>query len=208
MTWHSITISMGWLAVASGIVGTSYQLRRVRTLGVEGVSLATWVLFVYMGCFWITYGFAAHSAEVVLGSVLILPIQLSILVRLAPWRRWEVPARALGYFVICCVVPTIMWGWAGGVFGTGVAMTINRTPQLIELVRHPEATGVSATSWFVGAFGCTLWILYYTGVHLWAALTATAFAGLANLAIALLATWRHGQNREVVIASEVVAAST
>ena len=56
MTWHSITISMGWLAVASGVVGTSYQLRRVRTLGVEGVSLATWVLFVYMGCFWITYG--------------------------------------------------------------------------------------------------------------------------------------------------------
>ena len=50
---------------------------------------------------------------------------------------------------------------------------------------------MSATSWFVGAFGCSLWILYYTGAHLWAALTATAFAGLGNLSIALLATWRH-----------------
>ena len=94
---------MGWLAVVSGVVGTSYQLRRVRTLGVEGVSLATWVLFVYMGCFWITYGVVARSAEVVLGSLLILPMQLSILFRLAPWRRWAVPARALGYFVLCCV---------------------------------------------------------------------------------------------------------
>src|SRR5665213_2306022 len=94
MTWHSITISMGWLAVASGVVGTSYQLRRVRALGIEGVSLATWVLFVYMGGFWITYGFAAHSAEVVLGSALILPIQLSILFRLAPWRRWALVGRA------------------------------------------------------------------------------------------------------------------
>jgi len=98
---------MGWLAVASGVVGTSYQLRRVRALGVEGVSLATWVLFVYMGCFWIYLRFRAHSAEVVLGSALILPMQLSILFRLAPWRRWAVPARALGYIVVCCVLPTI-----------------------------------------------------------------------------------------------------
>jgi uncharacterized protein with PQ loop repeat len=142
-----------------------------------------------------------------LGSALILPIQLSILYRLAPWRRWAVPLRALGYFVLCCVAPTVLWGWAGGVFGTGVAMTINRAPQLIELVRHEDASGVSATSWFVGAIGCTLWILYYTGVHLWAALTATAFAGLANLSIALLATWRHSQARESVVTREVFATS-
>jgi hypothetical protein len=45
-------------------------------------------------------------------------------------------------------------------------------------------------------------------VHLWAALTATAFAGLANLAIALLATWRHSQGRHDMIAREVFAHST
>ena len=71
-----------------------------------------------------------------------------------------------------------------------------------------SATGVSATSWFVGALGCVLWILYYTGVHLWAALTATAFAGLCNITIALLATWRHNQERQIVIAREVFAPST
>ena len=193
MGWHSFTVSMGWLAVSSGLVGTLAQLRRVRTLGVEGVSLATWVLFVYMGSFWIAYGLVARSAEVTLGSLLILPLQLAILVRLKPWLRWAVPARALGYFIACCVVPTILWGWAGGVFGTGVAMTINRAPQLIELVRERDASGVSAVSWFIGAFGCSLWITYYVGAHLWAALTATACAGVANLAIALLATWRHAQ---------------
>jgi uncharacterized protein with PQ loop repeat len=132
-------------------------------------------------------------------------MQLSILFRLQPWLRAAVPMRALGYFVLCCVVPTILWGWAGGVLGTGVAMTINRAPQLIELIRHADASGVSATSWFIGAFGCTLWILYYTGAHLWAALTATAFAGLANLVIGLLATWRHTQAREQLIIREVFA---
>jgi uncharacterized protein with PQ loop repeat len=205
MSYHIFTVEMGWLAVLSGVVGTATQLRRVSTRGVEGVSLATWVLFVYMGCFWITYGFAARSVEVILGSALILPMQLSILFRLQPWLRAAVPMRALGYFVLCCVVPTILWGWAGGVLGTGVAMTINRAPQLIELIRHADASGVSATSWFIGAFGCTLWILYYTGAHLWAALTATAFAGLANLVIGLLATWRHTQAREQLIIREVFA---
>ena len=146
---------MGWLAVLSGLIGTGSQLHRVRTQGIEGVSLATWVLFVYMGCFWITYGLVVGSAEVVLGSLLILPMQLSILFRLAPWRRLAVPARALGYFILCCVVPTLLWGWAGGVFGTGIAMTINRAPQLIELIRHEDASGVSAASWYVGALGAT-----------------------------------------------------
>jgi uncharacterized protein with PQ loop repeat len=208
MSWHSITVSMGWLAVASGVVGVSYQLRRVRELGVEGVSLATWVLFVYMGCFWITYGLAARSAEVVLGSVLMMPFQLSILFRLAPWRRWAILARAFGYFVLCCVVPTLLWGWAGGVFGTGIAMTINRAPQLIELIRQSDASGVSATSWYVGAFGGVLWILYYTGAHLWAALTATAVASIASLAIAMLASWRHSEARRDVVTHEVLVATT
>ena len=205
MGLHSFTVSMGWLAVASGLVGTFAQFRRVRTRGVEGVSLATWVLFAYMGCFWISYGFAVRSAEVALGSLLILPMQLGILVRLKPWLCWTVSLRALGYFFLCCVVPTVLWGWAGGVYGTGVAMTINRAPQLIELIRQRDASGVSATSWYVGFFGCTLWITYYVGAHLWAALTATAFAGVANLAIALLATWRHAQARDDLVAYKVFA---
>ena len=51
----------------------------------------------------------------------------------------------------------------------------------------------------------TLWITYDVGAHLGAALTATAFAGVANRAIALLATWRHAQARQDLVASEVLA---
>ncbi len=205
MTFHSFAISMGWLAVASGIFGTASQLRRVRTQGIEGVSLATWVLFVYMGCFWITYGFVVGSAEIILGSLLIMPMQLLILFRLSPWRRPAVPARALGYFFVCCVMPTVFWGWAGGVFGTGIAMTINRAPQLIELIRHEDASGVSAASWYISTLGAMMWITFYVGAGLWAALTATAFAGAANLTIASLATWRHTQFRRTLVAQEVFA---
>jgi uncharacterized protein with PQ loop repeat len=134
-----------------------------------------------------------------------MPMQLLILFRLSPWRRPAVPARALGYFFVCCVAPTFFWGWAGGVFGTGIAMTINRAPQLIELIRHDDASGVSAASWYIGALGATMWITFYVGAHLWAALTATAFAGAANLTIASLATWRHTQFHRSVVAQEVFA---
>ncbi len=198
MTWHSITISMGWLAVASGVVGTW----RISCAGCARAALkGSRSPRGFSSSTWVVSGSPTDSSptrsEIVLGSALMLPIQLSIVYRLKPWRRWPCPCEALGYFVACVASRRrLLWGWAGGVFGTGVAMSINRAPQLIELVRHPDASGVSATSWFVGALGGTMWILYYTGAHLWAALTATAFASLASLSIALLATWRHSQARQ------------
>jgi hypothetical protein len=61
--------------------------------------------------------------------------------------------------------------------------------------------------WFAVCPGLvgTLWITYDVGAHFWAALTATAFADVENLAIALLATWRQVQARQDLVASEVLA---
>lgn len=205
MSYAAVSVSLGWLAVLIGVAGTYVQYRRVTTTGVAGVSLATWVLFAYMGLFWITYGAVAHSIQVSLGSLTILPMQVSIVVRLRPWENWAVVARAFAAFLTCCVMPTLIFGWAGGLYGTGVAMTINRLPQLLELVRHRDASGVSAGSWYLAVGGALCWVLYYTGAHLWAALIATAFAGLANLTIAVLATWRHTRTRREWVAREVFA---
>jgi uncharacterized protein with PQ loop repeat len=206
MNAHAILLEAGWLAVALGLVGTVAQYVRINRLGVEGVSLATWVLFVLMGSFWITYGaVSAHSWQVVLGSLLLLPLQASIVVRLKPWRRWPVSVRSFAFFVASCVLPTLVWGWAGGVYGTGVAMVANRVPQIVELVRHEDASGVSVSSWVLGVCGTGLWIAYYTGVRLWAPLISTFCAGTASLIIASLASWRHNQARDRLIAAEVFA---
>ena len=96
MTFRSLAQSLGWLAVLSGVIGTSAQYFLSAMAGVEGVSLATWFLFVYMGCFWTAYGVWVHSAEFVLGNLLILALPNRIIFRLEPWRRWAVPTRALG----------------------------------------------------------------------------------------------------------------
>lgn len=203
MTHSVVFASLGWAAVTMGFVGFYAQFRRANLLGTEGVSLATWTLFIYLGFFWIAYGFIAHSVEVSMGSIIVLPMQFLVLFRLRPWAYPRVMLQCLAFFAVCCVLPTMMWGWAGGVYGAGFAMVCNRGPQLIELLQKEDATGVSVWSWLFGAFCTALWILYYVGEHLWAALIATSLALVANLVIAALASWRHTQSRQRLIAAEV-----
>ncbi len=196
MSLRVLADSLGWIAVFLGLGGTSVQYRRLLRRGVEGVSLATWTLFACMGCFWIAFGFVVHSAVIVLGSAIIWPFQVGIVYRLKPWHAWATIARSVAYALVCCGCTTMLWGWQGGVYGTGVAMAINRGPQIIELIRYADGTGVSVATWALGATGALCWVIYYDSNGLWAPLVATAFAGVASLTIALLAAWRHRQATE------------
>ena len=195
MTFRGLAIVLGWTAVGLGLVSVATQLRRLALRGVDGVSLATWVIFVYMGLFWITYGFVARSAEIVMGSLIVLPVQLSILYRLAPWRHARVVAQSFLFFALFTIVPTYLGGWSDGVYGIGLAMSITRGPQILELIRSRDASGVSASSWALSAVGASLWMIYYVGARLWAPFVATGLAGLASLTIAALAFWRHEEAR-------------
>jgi uncharacterized protein with PQ loop repeat len=198
VTFHALTVVLGWTAVALGVVSALAQFRRVALRGIDGVSLATWTIFVYMGLFWITYGVVAGSVEIILGSVLILPIQLGILVRLAPWRHVRVVLQSLAFVGLFGVLPTLLGGWSDGVYAIGLAMSITRAPQIIALVRAEDASGVSVSSWALNAVGAALWMTYYVGAHLWAAFIATGLAGVASLTIAVLATWRQQVDRRNV----------
>jgi len=198
MSFRVLADSLGWIAIVLGLWGTYVQYRRVIRQGVEGVSLATWTLFAFMGCFWIAYGFVVHSIVIISGSVVIWPFQVGIVYRLKPWRAWGTIARSFAYAAICCAMTTILWGWQAGVYGTGVAMAINRGPQIVKLIRHADGTGVSVATWALGATGALCWVIYYESHGLWAPLVATAFAGTASLTIAVLALWRHRQVLESI----------
>ncbi len=85
-------------------------------------------------------------------------------------------------------------------------MVLARSPQILELVRERDASGVSVAMWLLGFVGSGGWLVYYQNQHLWAAFTATSFAAIASLSIALLALWRHRQAREVAGSFEVALA--
>jgi hypothetical protein len=133
------------------------------------------------------------------GSLVALPLQLKILVQLEPWRHRAVVLRALTFFALSCIAPALFWGWSGAVIGVGITGSITSGPQFIRLLRHQGALGVSVGSWLLAFVVSGLWVAYYSGAHLWAVLVVTALAGLMSLTIALLASWRQRQARQLQV---------
>jgi len=199
-------VLISWTALLGGLASTYVQFRRVTTQGIEGVSAVTWLLFTLNGGFWISYGaWSAHSFVMWFSSFVCWPLQGIIVFRLAPWRRLRGSFQAIGLFVGACVVPGLVGGWAWSVYGCGVSMVVLRTPQIRQLLRSHDASGVSAASWYFSVGCAALWIAYYADVHLWAPLIATVCSGLGSLAIATLAVARHRQEDREVVRLEVFA---
>ncbi len=196
--------TLGWIAVSLGFIGTIAQFNRVLRIGVEGISIATWTLFLWLSVFWISYGaWGAHSWQVAMGSGTLVPMQAFIYFRLAPWKKSREVVGATLFLAVTVALPIAIWGWRGGVLGTSIAMTVTRLPQIVELIRTEDASGVSAASWWLGTIGCLIWLAYYWPQHLWSAFIATTFAMTSNLVVVMLVIWRHRQARARLIAEEV-----
>jgi uncharacterized protein with PQ loop repeat len=195
VTWHLFATSAGVLGLLSGYWMTWVQYHRARTVGTEGISLATWLLFLWMGFFWASYGLAISNHLIWGGSLPLLPLQAALVWQLAPRKQ---PMTVVSTFVAIAILSfgtTALWGWNAGVAGTTVAMFWNRLPQIVELIRDPDVRGVSISSWTIGAACSLLWVTYYLGERLWFALVATAVATVSNLVIAGLAYWRQHQQK-------------
>ncbi len=191
MSFSEVSFAVGWVAVALGTTAAYLQFRRVGRHGAHGVSLSTWTLFVLLAIFWMLYGLSVRSWPLLVGTVLALPWQLSILVRLRPWQRWDVVARALALVLVCSLAPALWWGWTGAVLGAGSAGTFTRVPQLAAVLRSSAVSGVSSGSWLLGVAVSSLWVVYYLGARLWAVLVVTALAGTMSLGIAVLSRRRQ-----------------
>jgi uncharacterized protein with PQ loop repeat len=179
---------MGWFL-------TGVQLRRAWLVSTDGISLATWCTFIYATIFWGWYGLAVHDVVVLWSSIVIFPIQAAIIAKIE--KRGEARTMLMaGLFVfVTCGLPTIIWGWSAGCYGAGVLMVLNRWPQIKALVSSSEVEGVSVASWSIGTVSLALWVIYYSQHNKWAPLIASGGAGLGNLVIVALATWRHRQHR-------------
>jgi uncharacterized protein with PQ loop repeat len=193
VNFNDVSTLVGWIAVVMGTVTAYAQYRRMSTRGVEGVSFATWTLFIYVGIFWVVYGVSVHSWQLVMGCSMTLPLQLLIWYRLKPWERISANIYAFIFIVACCLLPALAWGWSGAVVGVGIGGWITRGPQLIKLVRSRDAAGVSTSSWLTAGVVSGLWVVYYIGARLRPVMFVTAVGGSVSLLIAALASWRHRQ---------------
>jgi len=199
-----LTTGLGCTGVGLGVVITWVQLRRARTVSTDGISLSTWALFVYMSIFWILYGWAIRSPIVTSGSLFVLPLQILIIAKLEPHRHVGTLLKTGAFIFTLSFLPVILWGWKAGCYGTAIVMVLNRLPQIVELIRSADVDGVSVGSWSIGVVACAAWLSYYVGEKLWPPFLATLLALLGNLAIVILASWRHRQHA-VARALEIVA---
>jgi uncharacterized protein with PQ loop repeat len=190
---HLLFSIIGWIAAFLGLPGTIVQYRRILKDGVEGISVATWMLFAFMCVYWIAYGVAVSSWVVIMGSLIVFPFQLLVISHLSPMKHLKIVFGSAVFIIICAWLPAMIWGWNAGVYGTGFAMVMNRMPQLIELIRVKHVFGVSASSWAIGSLGSFLWIIYYISERMWAAFFATLVSGIVNVLIMILTIWRHHQ---------------
>ena len=193
MSTHLLFSIIGWIAAFLGLPGTIVQYRRILKDGVEGISVATWMLFAFMCVYWIAYGVAVSSWVVIMGSLIVFPFQLLVISHLSPMKHLKIVFGSAVFIIMCAWLPAMIWGWNAGVYGTGFAMVMNRMPQLIELIRVKHVFGVSASSWAIGSLGSFLWIIYYISERMWAAFFATLVSGIVNVLIMILTIWRHHQ---------------
>ncbi|MGA2124062.1 MAG: hypothetical protein ABSG58_06510 [Acidimicrobiales bacterium] len=191
MSFTTFTLDVGWIAVALSSLTAYQQYRRMVRQGIEGVSFATWTLLLYISLFWVAYGIDARSWQMIIGCAAPIPFQLMIWLRLSPRERVGVCAGSLAFLAGFCFLPAIGWGWAGAVIGVGIAGWISRGRQLLTLVRSKAAVGVSTSSWVTAGVVSMLWVIYYTGAHLWPVLIVTAVSALVSLSIATLSARRH-----------------
>jgi hypothetical protein len=161
------------------------------------------LFFSLTGMFWILYGIHEHNAIIICGSVIILPMQLSVTFRLRPWAHLATTARSVTVIGLLSALPTFLGGWSMGVAGTGISMVVNRIPQLIELITHDDVSGVSLVTWLSGVFGSIVWGTFYFTQHLRNAFLANVSVGIMNLTITSLVLWRHRRARYERAAADV-----
>ncbi len=181
----------GWAGAALGTWTAIAQVLRIRRCGTDVVNAATWSLFLTMSGFWLAYGLAVRSPEIVAATIAGTPFLCWLLWLLDPRerRRGLVPAAVV--VLACAFAPAALFGWSAGVLGLGVVIVGTRLPQLVQLLRQREVVGVSVGSWVLGATSVSLWLGYYVSVGHVAAAFVMAAALAANVSIAGLAALRQ-----------------
>ena len=203
MSSHTLFLIIGWVATALGWFLTGVQLRRAWVVSTEGIALATWSTFLFATIFWVWYGLAVHDPVVLWSSLVIFPIQLAVIACIERKGEMKTILTSAAFVFATCGIPTFVWGWPGGCYGAGVLMMLNRWPQIRTLIRTADVEGVSVASWSIGLVSLFLWSVYYSENNQWAPLMSCVAAALGNLAIVILASWRHQQHRRARKAESV-----
>jgi uncharacterized protein with PQ loop repeat len=194
----------GFLAVAAPvltILQCILQARRISQAGANGVSLGTWILSIFCGEIWISYGilYSVPAEYESNGVFLILAIWVSYLAAKAHKRVshfwWGITGVTLLTLIATLFGLHHSTRWVVGMMGDSAPLTMY-IPQIRTVLSGGDLTGVSLASYWLAAVTAVCWLAYGILLHQPAVFLPTIVLIPATLVIIVRVT-RSRQNESV-----------
>ncbi|HUV58396.1 MAG TPA: PQ-loop domain-containing transporter [Acidimicrobiales bacterium] len=166
----ALTSVLAVIAPVLTIFQSGAQAQRIRRTGARGVSLATWLLSVFVAQTWLCYGFVFHVPAEVWANVPAMSVAL-VVAYLAAKSQGQL-LRSVGAYVALLAV-TVAATWTGSSAPhhwilsdvSVISSVVIYVPQLVLVMRSKDLTGVSAISWFLACLTAASWLVYGLLIH-------------------------------------------
>ena len=175
----------GALAVAVTVVQFAPQAVRVHRVGVAGVALGTWALFTATTASWLSYGIVAHQLSLTIVNLIVGPLAWSILGRLALAKEHRTKALIAFGVAAAAAATTALWPTVSVFVLAGVEV-VAIVPQLLEVFKPIDLSGVSISTWLATTLAQGLWGVYGFVAHQ----TAVSLGGFAGALLAIVIAGR------------------
>src|SRR5487761_2065687 len=183
------------IAPALTIMQSWAQAVRIRRTGADGVSLATWLLTVFVAQTWLCYGFVFHVPAEVWANVPAMGVAL-VVAFLAARSQAKLAGSVVAY--VGLLATTLVAVWAGSMVAhhwtlslvAVVSSVVIYLPQLALVVRPRDLTGVSSLSWFLACLTALSWLVYGLLIHQ-IAVALPSFVMLPAAIVILVQVMRH-----------------
>lgn len=171
------------------------QGNRIRTTGAKGVSLATWILSIFVGQIWFCYGLIFHVTAEVVANVPAIIVSL-VVAFLAAQSQEKMARSVMGYLAITAVTilatfagsfHELRWVLATVAVGSSIIIYL---PQLALVIRPKDLSGVSILSWCLACLTSLGWLVYGFLIHQ-PALAIPSFVMLPSAFIIFVQAARH-----------------
>lgn len=173
------------------VFGVAVQALHTIRRGAKGVSLATWTLTLANCGFWSIYGLKFNAISGALGSILMIPFVIYLMAKSLRFHPISSLVRSILFFLVLVGPPGLTLGWGYAMAAISSLALFTRLPQIVELIKERDASGVSSVSQVITITGSTVWVLYWLGLHKLSAALPPAATLVATVVILILAVYRH-----------------
>lgn len=184
------------LAITANIAFVWPQaIKILRTGNLTGVSAGTWTISITLFSVWAAYATATAYWPLAFAnaSCLVAAVLIMVAGTRNGWHpRWAllslagVTAATIAGIYTPLILATVMTA-------AGIAL---RIPQLITLTRNPDPSGVSATTWILGATTAAAWLIVSISKHATAVIIANSTALTMTLILLAILYWRRHQHTQ------------